>query len=103
MRRCLLPDEDEPRNFLRAGAAVVSKVCHTGNLLLRVGGGAGGGKAADAGQVLGAGAEIALLPAAVDERRERKTRTDVERADTLWDRGFYAPRRKSGPRRASLP
>ena len=55
MRRCLLPDEDEPRNFLRAGAAVVSKVCHTGNLLLRVGGGAGGGKAADAGQVLGAG------------------------------------------------
>ena len=43
----------------------------------------GGGKAADAGQVLGTGAEIALLPAAVDEGRERKTRTDVERAHAL--------------------
>ena len=83
VRRCLLPDEDEPRNFLRAGAAVVSKVRHTGNLLLRVGGGAGGGKAADAGQILRAGAEIALLSAAVDEGRQRKTRTDVERAHTL--------------------
>ena len=69
MRRCLLPDEDEPRNFLRAGAAVVSKVCHTGNLLLRVGGGAGGGKAADTGEVLGAGTEISLLSAAVEQLR----------------------------------
>ena len=60
VRRVLLSDEDEAGNLLKHFTAEVPKLRHMGNIGCGIGFLAGGGKAADTGEVLGAGTEISL-------------------------------------------
>ena len=69
--------------MLKLFTAEVPKLRHMGNIGCGIGFLAGGGKAADTGEVLGAGTEISLLSAAMDERGKGKARPDVECADAL--------------------
>src|SRR5688572_13272353 len=67
------------------GGQPVPQGPHPGHLVFPVGhgGGQGGGHADDAGHVVGAGAQVALLPPAVDHRHELGALPHDEGADAL--------------------
>ena len=98
MRRFLRPDQHESRNLRQNLPRQVAQPRHFGDVRRRVRRGHCRAKRADPRHILGSGAEIALLPAAVDERGQRQTGLDVERTDALRPVDFMSrDRNKVGP------
>ena len=103
MRRFLRPDQHESRNLRQNLPRKVAQPRHFGDVRRRVRRGHCRAKPADPRHILRPGAEIALLSAAVDERGQRQTGLDVERADALRAVDFVSrDRNKVGPERFGL-
>ena len=85
VRRVLLSDQDKTGHIRERLAAQVAQLLHMGDLRVQPRQllGARRAEAADTGEIFRSGTVIALLPAAQNQRRQRKRRTDVERANAL--------------------
>ena len=85
VRRVLLSEQNETRHVRERLAAEVAELLHVRDAAFKARElvGAGRAEAADAGEIFGAGAVVGFLPAACDQRRQRQTRADVQRAHAL--------------------